>query len=86
MKKKIDAALIRLKCRTHRLTDNLGAASYVSMLIKILIAVVVGALLLGLIVGLINTLWPELAQRIIDMFTGGGSTSTPTSSVTPTVI
>ncbi len=85
MKKKIDAALIRVKCRTHRLTDNLGSG-YVTLLIKILIAVVVGALLLGLIVGLINTLWPELAQRIMDLFTGGGTASTTTSSVTPTII
>lgn len=85
MKKKIDAALIKLGCRAHRLTQNKGEG-YVSFLIKMLIAIVAGALLLGLIVGLINTLWPELAQRIMDLFTGGGTTSTPASSVTPTVI
>lgn len=86
MKKKMDLALIRLKCRAHRIADNLGAADYVSMLIKILIAVVVGALLLGLIVALVNALWPELAQRITDMFTNGGGTSsvpsTPSAGIT----
>ncbi len=64
MKKKIDAALIRLKCRAQRFSDNMGSSNVV-MLIKILIAVVVGALVLGLIVALICMLCPELAQYIV---------------------
>ncbi len=65
MKKKIDAALIRVKCRAHKFIDSLGSIE-VKILIKLLISIVVGALLIGLIVGFLNTHWTEIAQQIGD--------------------
>lgn len=80
MKKAIFKIFTTKEIMKNRLYSNKGEA-YVDMLIKILIAVVVGALILGLLVMLVNTLWPELAAQIMDMFnaTGGngGASSTP---------
>ncbi len=75
MKNKINTQLIRMRCIAEKVMDNRGS-DYVETLIKILIAVVVGALLLGGLTMLFNTLWPQVTQQIIDMFTGG-TTSTP---------
>lgn len=59
-----------------RLRSNKGAA-YVQLLVEILIAVVIGALILTLLYALVNTIWPELTTKIMDMFnfgsTSGGS-------------
>lgn len=75
----IEMQLIKLRALlAKRFASNKGFG--VGELIKILTTVVVGALLLTLIVALINALWPELTQRIFDMFGLGGAGSTPTPS------
>lgn len=77
MLKKI--GMMKAKTAAKLLASRKGDMA-VSTLIKILITIVVGALLLTLIVGLINTLWPEITQKIIDIFGLGGSGGTPAAS------
>ena len=77
MKNKLNLMAMRSHAYAQKLVDNQGSG-YVEMLIKILISVVVGALILTLIVALINTLWPDLTQRIIDLFSTDVSSTTST--------
>lgn len=76
---KIELELLKAKAAAKRLASRKGEMA-VSTLIKILITIVVGALLLTLIVGLINTLWPEITQKIIDLFGLGGSGAAASSA------
>lgn len=79
MKQKIITKLCMFRTAVEkRLTSNSGF--YVDSLIKILIAVVVGAVLLGLLVALMNAIFPELQTKIMEMFNGGGTSSTASTA------
>ena len=75
--------LENVKERARRnLMNNKG--DFVETLIKILISVVVGALVLGLLYALITNIFPDVEQRIKDLFNfdgtsiGGGETPATT--------
>lgn len=57
----------------QRLIASKGEA-WMDTLVKILIGIVVGGLVLTLTVTLINTLWPEITAKLLDMFNFGGAT------------
>lgn len=71
-----------VKGRVRRnLANNKG--DFVETLIKILISVVVGALVLGLLYALVSSIFPDVEQRIKDLFsfdgTGGGGETPATT-------
>lgn len=74
--------LENVKGRVRRnLANNKG--DFVETLIKILISVVVGALVLGLLYALVSSIFPDVEQRIKDLFSfdgtsGGGETPATT--------
>ena len=64
--------LENVKERARRnLMNNKG--DFVETLIKILISVVVGALVLGLLYALITNIFPDVEQRIKDLFNFDGT-------------
>lgn len=79
MRKRFYVNAVKAKAYRDKLLDNLGG-DYIEMLVKILIAVVVGSLLLAGLTALFNTLWPEMTQKIFDMFGIGGSSSSSLAS------
>lgn len=71
---------VKERAKRNLLTNN---GDFVETLIKILISVVVGALVLGLVYALITNIFPEVEEKIQDLFdfdgtSSGGGGSTPT--------
>lgn len=62
-----------------RLLPNRGEG-YVDTLVKILIGIVLGALLLSLLTGLLTLIFPQIQDKIQELFGLGGSASSVAST------